>query len=74
MSMFIVTRTGELWSFGDFCRSEHVKPVSTIAYGTNRDISDRQVQKEADQSVAMADAGINLSYDLLPNGSSAYCR
>ena len=47
MSMLIVTETHELWTFGHFCRSEHVQPVLPSAYGTNRAMDNQQARKDA---------------------------
>ena len=44
--MLIVTETGEFWSFRDFCRSEHVKPVLLTPFGTNDAMDDLGAQKE----------------------------
>jgi hypothetical protein len=46
MSMLIVTETGELWSFRDFCRSEHAKPIPPKAYGTNHAMDDLSAKEE----------------------------
>lgn len=47
MSMIIATEAGELWSFRDFCRSEHVRPVPPSAYGTNQAMDNQRAHKEA---------------------------
>lgn len=52
--MLIGTETGDLWSFRDFCRSEHVKPVLTNPYGTNQAMDNEGVHKEASRWVTYA--------------------
>jgi len=44
--MLIVTETGEFWSFRDFCRSEHIKPVLLNPFGANEAMDDLGAQEE----------------------------
>ncbi|KAF0285811.1 hypothetical protein BA899_01130 [Spiribacter sp. SSL99] len=44
--MLIVTETRELWSFRDFCRSEHAKPIRQKSYGTNHAMDDLSAKEE----------------------------
>jgi hypothetical protein len=40
MSMLMVTESGELWSLGNFCRSEYAKPYLVEADEANHAVLD----------------------------------